>query len=153
MRRMATTTSSDALTVVTGYFDAISRQDLDAIPGFWAPDGVEHIDGQFEGVGGPAVRDYFARLWSAFPDFKLEVDQTVAQDDRVAVHWHATATFAGPGDLDGIRPNGARVRIEGIDLLRVENGVVVRNDAYVDGAGLARQIGVLPPKGSGAEQQ
>jgi len=81
------------------------------------------------------------------------VRQTVAQDDRVAVHWDATATFAGPGSFTGIEPTGARVTLEGIDLMQVRGGLIVSNHAYTDGVSLARQLGLLPPAGSGADQR
>jgi glyoxylase-like metal-dependent hydrolase (beta-lactamase superfamily II) len=43
--------------------------------------------------------------------------------------------------------------MEGVDLLRIREGRIVRNDAYVDGLGLARQIGALPPAGSPGERR
>src|SRR5919107_474695 len=74
-----------------------------------------------------------------------------AQDDKVAVHWKAAATMSGP--LWGLAPTGARVEIEGIDLLHVRDGKIVRNDAVPDGMSLARQVGLLPPAGSAIEQR
>jgi hydroxyacylglutathione hydrolase len=152
--RMATTardTTPEA--VAKGYFDALARRDLDGLAAFWAPDGVDHLDGQLDAIGPEGVRTYFAELFGAFPDWQFEVTDTVAQDERVAVHWRATATFAGPGSYQGIEPTGARMEVRGLDLLRVEDGLIVRNEAYTDGLGAARQIGLLPPKGSAAEQR
>jgi hypothetical protein len=37
--------------------------------------------------------------------------------------------------------------------VRVADGQIVRNDAFADGVGLARQIGVLPEAGSSAEER
>jgi steroid delta-isomerase-like uncharacterized protein len=139
-----------ALTVVRGYFDALARRDPDAMARFWAPDGVEHIAGMFDGTGPDEVRDFFAGLFSAMPDFRLVVDHTVTQRDRVAVHWHATGTFTGT-DFLGIEATGGRVRLEGVDLLRVADGLIVRNDAYADGMGFARQLGLIPEAGSKQE--
>jgi glyoxylase-like metal-dependent hydrolase (beta-lactamase superfamily II) len=67
------------------------------------------------------------------------------------VHWKGTANMTGP--LWGLEPTGAHVDIEGIDLLRVRDGLIVRNDAVPDGMALARQIGLVPPAGSGFEQR
>jgi glyoxylase-like metal-dependent hydrolase (beta-lactamase superfamily II) len=97
------------------------------------------------------VRDYFTELFAAFPDFALTVETTVAQDDKVAVHWKARATMTGP--FMHLEPTGAHVELEGIDLLRVADGKIVRNDAVADGMGLARQIGVVPPAGSALESR
>ena len=136
--------------LVDEYFAALARRDVEAMAALWAPDGDEHIAGQVDAVGPHGVREYFEQLFAAFPDFALTVRSTVAEDDRVAVHWTATGTMAGP--LWGVRPTGARVELEGIDLLHVAGGHIVRNDAVPDSLSVARQIGLLPAAGSGAEQ-
>ena len=133
------------------YFDALARRDVEAMAALWAPDGEEHIASQVDAVGPNGVRAYFTELFTAFPDFTLSVETTVAEDDKVAVHWKATANMTGP--LWGLEPTGAHVEIEGIDLLRVRDGLIVRNDAVPDGMALARQIGLVPPAGSGIEQR
>src|SRR5215211_7797522 len=140
-----------AESVVKDYFDALSRRDVEAMAALWAPDGEEHIASQVDAVGPNGVRAYFTELFTAFPDFTLSVETTVAEDDKVAVHWKATANMTGP--LWGLEPTGAHVEIEGIDLLRVRDGLIVRNDAVPDGMALARQIGLVPPAGSGIEQR
>ena len=133
------------------YFDALSRRDVEAMAALWAPDGTEHIASQVDAVGPNGVRAYFSELFTAFPDFTLRVETTVAEDDKAAVHWKATATMTGP--LWGLEPTGAHVEIEGIDLLHVRDGKIVRNDAVPDGMSLARQVGLLPPAGSAIEQR
>ena len=140
-----------AETVVTAYFEALARRDVEAMAALWAPDGTDRIAGQVEAVGPDGVRAYFTELFAAFPDFALTVRSTVADEDRVAVHWTATGTMTGP--LWGLDPTGARVELEGIDLLRVEGDRLVRNDAVADGMSVARQIGLLPPAGSATEQR
>src|SRR5919112_2078658 len=137
--------------VVKEYFDALARRDVEAMAALWAPDGEEHIASQVDAVGPNGVRAYFSELFTAFPDFALRVETTVAQDHKVAVHWTAAATMNGP--LWGLAPTGARVEIEGIDLLHVRDGKIVRNDAVPDGMSLARQVGLLPPAGSAIEQR
>ena len=138
-------------TVADKYFAALSRRDVDAMAELWAPEGEEHIAGQVDTVGPEGVRAYFTELFAAFPDFSLTVKSTTVQADRAAVHWTATGTMAGP--LWGVEPTGAHIELEGIDLLRVEDGQIVRNDAVPDGMSLARQLGLVPDAGSTAEQR
>jgi len=57
------------------------------------------------------------------------------------------------GPFMHLEPTGAHVELEGIDLLRVADGLIVRNDAVADGMALARQIGVVPPAGSALESR
>ena len=134
---------------MTRYFAALSARDVEAMAGLWAPDGEEHIASQVDAVGPSGVREYFTELFTAFPDFSLTVQTTVAEGDKVAVHWKASATMTGP--LQRLEPTGAHVELEGIDLLTVADGLIVRNDAVPDGMALARQIGLVPPAGSALE--
>lgn len=137
--------------VVEEYFAALARHDADAMAELWAPDGVDHIAGQGDAVGPAGVREYFSALFTAFPDLALEVRSTVDQGDCTAVHWTATGTMLG--SLWGVAPTGARVELEGIDVLRVRDAKIVRNDAVPDALSVARQIGLLPAGGSAAERR
>jgi steroid delta-isomerase-like uncharacterized protein len=137
--------------VVKEYFAALARRDADAMAALWAPDGIGHLAGRGDLVGPNGIREYFTELFAAFPDLDLTVEETVAQDDRVAVHWRATGTMTGP--LQGVEPTGARVEFEGLDLVQVRDGRLVHNVAMPDNLGIARQIGLLPPYGSTAEKR
>ncbi len=76
----------------------------------------------------------------------------LAAGDKAAVHWHATGTFDGSARFEGLLPNGERVDVQGCDVLTVRDGKVVHNDAYMNGAEMARQLGALPPQGSPPER-
>ena len=148
---MATTEqASSAAEVARGYFGALERADRNAQREWYAPD----MGGQIYGVIGPTGRAgmiaYFDELYAAIPDLRLEILDLVAEGDNAAVRWRTTGTFAGPGHFQGLEPNGARIDIEGCDLVRVKDGKVRHIDAYTDGATIARQLGVLPPQGSPA---
>jgi len=137
--------------VATAYFDALARRDLAAVRALWAPDGVGHVAGLPDLVGGEEVGLFVGAMLDAFPDLELTVLATTVQDGRAAVQWRAEGTFAGE-PYDGLEPTGARVHVEGIDVLHVRDGRIVRNDAYVDGLDYARQLGVMPPRGTRAER-
>ena len=139
------------MSAVSDYFEALARRDIEAMAALWAPDGTDHIAGQVDAVGPNGVREYFTELFAAFPDFALEERSTVTEGDRAAVHWTATGTHLGP--LWGVEPTGARVELEGVDVLEVRDGLIVRNDAVPDSLSVARQIGLLPAGGSPAEQR
>jgi hydroxyacylglutathione hydrolase len=117
----------------------------------WAPGGLERFVGQEEVIAPDGVRDYFTALFAAFPDFEFEVLDITTARTRTAVRWRAAGTFAGPGNFRGFAPNGARIEIEGCDVLTITDDKVQRNDAYVDSGDIARQLGFLPPAGSSGE--
>jgi steroid delta-isomerase-like uncharacterized protein len=139
--------------LMTAYFDALTRHDLDAIAAAWAPDGHCHVAGQADASGPHGVRAYWAELFGASPDMRIQIDDLIAEGEQVAVKWSATGTFAGPGSYQGIEPTYAHLELEGLDLFRLRDGLIEREDAYTDGTTFARQIGLLPPRGSSAEQR
>jgi hydroxyacylglutathione hydrolase len=139
--------------VMTAYFDALARHDLDAIAAAWAPGGVSHIAGQADADGPDGVRAWWAELFGSSPDLRFQIEELIAEGEKVSVRWSARGTFAGPGSYQGIEPTYARLDLEGLDLFEVRDGQIVREHAYTDGATFARQIGLMPPQGSTAEQR
>lgn len=105
--------------------------------------------GEFRGRD--AVRELFAEMFTALPDFAFSVERVVAEGDAVVVKWHAEGTFTG-GRFQGIEPTGARVVIRGCDFFEIEDGWIRRNTVFYDGASFARQIGMLPAKDSLADR-
>jgi predicted ester cyclase len=149
---MAKAKKDVAREVVKEYFDALLAKDLDRAVATWEPGSQDRLYGFADLVAPHGIRDYFAGIFGAIPDFKIEVDSIVAEGDQVAVHWHAAGTFDGTRKFQGLVPNGRRVELEGLDLLTVEEGKIVSNHAYTNGMEFARQVGALPPQDSGPEK-
>jgi len=139
--------------VARRYFEAVSARDLDAVVAMWAAGGIEQV-GQNQMLAPEGPRDFLRELYGAFPDLAWDVRDVIGSEEasRVAVRWRMTGTFAGPGTFQDFVANGARVDLEGCDILEVtEDGKLRRLDAYFDTSEVARQLGVLPPAGSRAE--
>jgi steroid delta-isomerase-like uncharacterized protein len=84
----------------------------------------------------------FGRFHKAFPDLHITLDDVIAAGDRVAARWTATGTHLG--ELVGIPATGRSVRWGGIDVYRLDDGLIVewwRNDDFV---GLLLQLGRDP---------
>jgi glyoxylase-like metal-dependent hydrolase (beta-lactamase superfamily II)/predicted ester cyclase len=137
--------------VARSYFDALAARDVGAMVAHWVPGGIENIApiGQLSVPEG--MRAFFTELFEALPDQRLEVLDVVAARNQAAVRWRMVGTFCG-GSFQGVEPTGARVELEGLDLLTIKDGLIERNDAYYDGTQFARQIGLLPPRDSAAER-
>lgn len=143
---MASTTD-----VAKRYFEALAAHDLDAAVACWEPGGVDRLVGQQDLVAPDGIRGYFSELFAAFPDFGFEILDTTTYRSRCAVRWRVRATFAGPGRFQGLAANGARLDIEGCDVVTVQDDKIRSNHAYIDSGAIARQLGVLPPVGSRTE--
>ena len=149
---MATSEATDAATVARAYFEAVGRRDLDAMTEFYEPGGTGEIHGLIELVVPDSYRAWFSNLFAAFPDFKFEVLDLMANGEKAAVRWRAKGSFTGPVRFEGMIANGATIDVQGCDVLTIREGRIHRNDAYMNGADMARQLGALPPQGSVAEK-
>ena len=143
---------SDTSSVARGYFEAVTRRDVEAMASFWEPGAPDVIHGVAEMRVPDDLEAWFGDLFRAFPNFRFEVLDLIAAGEKAAVHWRATGRFDGAGRFEGLIPNGATVDVQGCDVLTVRDGRIQRNDAYMNGAEMARQLGVLPPAGSRAER-
>jgi len=144
---------SSAETVARRYFEAIGAHELDAAVAMWAEGGREHLRGQPDLLAPEGVRSFIESLLGAIPDLRVEIVSTTAQDDRCALQWRYTGTFAGPGHLGGVAPTGDPMALEGLDLITVRDGLIQSNDAFTDTMTVTRQIGMMPALGSAAEQR
>jgi hydroxyacylglutathione hydrolase len=146
-------TKSSAESVARRYFEAIDARDLDGAVALWAEGGRDNIRGQMDVIAPEGVRAFLGETLEATPDLRMEIVSMTTQDERCAVQWRLTGTFAGPGTLAGVQPTGDRIALEGIDLLSVRDGLIQSNDAFPDSIAIPRTLGMLPPQGSSAEQR
>lgn len=144
---------SEAETVARAYFGAINAHDLDAAVAMWAPGGREYVRGQIDATAPEGVRAFIGELMGAMPDLRFELTDTTAAGERCAVQWRLKGTFVGPGTFGGLQPTGHPLTLEGCDVLTVRDGLIQANDAFPDSMAVPRQIGMLPPQGSAAEQR
>ena len=95
--------------------------------------------------GGPtgpkAFRDYYSAIRSALPDARYEVDDLIAEGDRVVVRWRLLGTQTGA--FGGIAPTGQRITLKGIAIYRVEGGKLMERWVVSDLYGALKEIGAL----------
>jgi steroid delta-isomerase-like uncharacterized protein len=81
-------------------------------------------------------------LRTAFPDLRFEVDEIIAEGDRVATHSYMTGTHEGP--LFGIPPTGRTVKVPHMHLFRIVDGQTTDLWHVWDQFGLMQQLGAIP---------
>jgi steroid delta-isomerase-like uncharacterized protein len=148
-RRSAASKANEAL--ARSYFAAAAARDPQAMAGHWSEDGVEDIVPTGVLRGPAAIAGYFSELFAALPDSEMIVERVVSDAETAVVQWRLSGTFDGR-PFQGIAPTGRRVELRGADVIDIEDGKLVRNTAFFDGARFAREIGMLPPEDSGAER-
>lgn len=142
----------DTATVGRGYFEALAAKDLDAMTAHWEPGATDELHGLASLRAPEEIREWFGNLFSAVPDFRMEILDVLADGEKAAVHWHMTGTFSGDARFEGAIATGAAIDITGCDVLTIRDGKIHRNDAYMNGMQMARQLGVFPPQGSSQER-
>ncbi|MCW3029006.1 MAG: beta-lactamase domain protein [Solirubrobacterales bacterium] len=152
-RKRKRISGSKAESVARRYFEAIDARDLETALSLWADGAHEFVRGQVDTVAPEGVRAFMGGLIDAVPDLHMEVVSTTTEGERCGVQWRLTGTFAGPGDFAGVEPTGRPIELEGFDLITVRDGLIHGNDAFTDSMTFARQIGMMPPQGSTAEQR
>jgi steroid delta-isomerase-like uncharacterized protein len=143
---------ADAAEVGRAYFQAVADRDVDAMAACWEPGGIDELHGLASLQAPEGVKEWFSNTFRAVPDFQMEIVDLIATGDKVAVRWHMTGTFSGDAKFEGAIATGEKIDITGCDVLTVRDGKIVHNDAYMNGMQMARQLGVLPPQGSGQER-
>ena len=127
------------------YDEGWNANNLDVYDELVTDDFVDH-----QAVPGlPPGREGFkalnAMFRSAFPDVWVTVDRILVDGDKVAARWTSTGTHQG--DLFGIPPTGASVKITATVVYRTENGRLAEGWINRDDFGLMRQLGVIPTPG------
>lgn len=115
---------------------------IDLVEEFIAENYVEHIAGQPDRTGLELVRKAVTDTLNAYPDFRLSIDDFVAEGDRVAARWSMSGTHEG--DFFGIPPTGKKVSQSGTTFYRLEKGRIAEIWFLADMMGLMQQLGVVP---------
>ena len=118
------------------------QQNVDAIDDLVAEDFVGHDPSRPEPVRGPdGVRTVVEMLFSAFPDTQVDLEEVVAEGDRIAMRITASGTHEG--EFMGIEPTGEEMEVSVMTFQRIEDGKAVEEWQIVDTLGMLQQLGVI----------
>jgi steroid delta-isomerase-like uncharacterized protein len=134
--------------VIAKYNEAWNRHDVDAILAMHTEDSVfeNHTSGG-KGTGKAAIRAILEAVFATFPDLHFEGRRLYACDDLVVQEWTAIATHTKPITRGGrtYPPSGKKISWNGMDVIPMRGGLVLRKDVYADSISYLRQIGVEIP--------
>jgi steroid delta-isomerase-like uncharacterized protein len=107
----------------------------------YAADFVFHQPNEdIQGVEG--LRRFVSMIFEAFPDFRVTLEDEIAEGDKVVSRWTGQGTHQG--ELMSIAPTGYQVTITGITIHRIEEGKIVEEWENFDALGMMQQIGAIP---------
>ena len=149
--------------LVARWFDAMERGAWDEATSLWAPDAVNHYSGRHgPRRGREALSGVFHVLRNAFPDRRWQIDDLIAEDDRVVCRMTISGTFGTfPGPPQGPLPagwvgvestalvprsaTGKPYSVKHIHVFRIADGLIAEHWAARDDLSLLLQLGAIEP--------
>lgn len=135
------------------YLEAIAGHTdgrIDDLAEYVADDVVNHnpvssdarTQGEVRGI--EAFRRHAESIPAAFPDVRFDVQDVIAEDDRVMVRFVLSGTHEGK--FMGIEPTGKEITMSGIVVYRFAEGKIVERWSEANTLGLLQQLGAMPDR-------
>ncbi len=118
--------------------DLINQGNLDAADEFFSP----HL--------APQAKQGFSMFRAAFPDWREDIVELVAEGNRVVGRFRCTGTQQGK--FMGFSPSGKRMEVDEVYFLTVEGGRIVDFFGVEDNLARLQQLGVIPAPGQPAQE-
>ena len=117
----------DRKTIAHEWFDQVWNQGrAETIDRLFAEDGVAHglVDADGNELRGPTgFKPFFHSFREAFPDLRVEVEDTVVEGDKIAARCVVRGTHLGHSL--GFQATGNPVEFTGMTFLRIREGQIV----------------------------
>lgn len=124
-------------TILRHFIEEIyNRKNVAAYDTLTAPDFHSHMSG---GMTREQVRHSYAGIFAGLPDLHYQIEDMIAEGDRVAVRLTASGTHLG--EFWGFPPTGKKVKMTAIHIGRLADGKFVEHWAEVDALGMRQQLG------------
>jgi steroid delta-isomerase-like uncharacterized protein len=127
-----------AKTMAQAILDTWNTRTEEMILLMYAPDYMgEDITGGKLRHGQEGTKLWMRSVFTAFPNIKYELIETLETENQLAMHWRASGNHQGT--YLKIPATGKPVTIEGFSMLKLKEGKILW-----DLASVLRQIGLLP---------
>lgn len=144
-------TKPTALDIVTQYNSTIIAKDPESMHALRAKDCITdwvHEDAfMFRPDTAEEATDRYRALFIAIPDLDLEVKRTIVAEEVVVQEWTMIGTNTGPLEPPLLRneraeATGNSIRLRGISVLDIKDGLIVHETIYLDNATWAVELGI-----------
>jgi len=133
-------TAEELKVLVTEAIQATNSNDIEKAVFHTDPDCI--LNGERFGREGDRLRT--SGMAHAFPDGKWEIDDLVAEGDKIVLRWTFRGTNLGELATLGLPATGKQVVFSGMSLYRVANGMFTEIWEGYDRLTLLQQLGVIP---------
>jgi predicted ester cyclase len=115
--------------------------DFDRFDEVFASDMVDHDPAPDQAAGVEGIKQYWRSFSEAFPDFRLDVDAFVADEEYVTIACRLSGTHEG--SYAGHAPTGKHFEVRSLQVGKFENGVIVERWGCTDILGILTQLGLI----------
>jgi steroid delta-isomerase-like uncharacterized protein len=145
---------NNQLTIAHEWFEQVWNQGrAEAIDRLFAEDGIAHglVDAEGNELRGPAgFKPFFHTFREAFPDIRIDVEDTVTEGDTIAARCVVHGTHLG--NSLGLKATGNPVHFTGMTFLRIKDGQIVEAWNNFDFATMNSQLTSPAPADEGNYQ-
>jgi steroid delta-isomerase-like uncharacterized protein len=121
-----------------------AKGDLELVEELIHADFQDHDPAHPDQPTGPeSVRQTVRNLHAAFGELRFEVDDEIAEGDKVVQRVTMSGRHTGP--LMGREPTGRTFEVRHVNIWRVADGKIADHWGSRDDLGLLSQLGLLPP--------
>ena len=122
--------------------EVVNANDYSKVEELLAPHYRAHFPGAPDAIDRDGHKGMVELFAAAFPDWEEQIQDVVAERDRVVLR--VTAGGTHEGEFQGIAPTGQTVTISGVGVARVENGRIAESWWEFDALGLMTRLGAVP---------
>jgi steroid delta-isomerase-like uncharacterized protein len=130
--------------IVRAFVEAWNTKDLDRFDELMSESCRLTVGGNTISCSPSATRAIAEHWLSAFPDYRFELLDLIAEGDRVVARMPFSGTQTGPV-LD-LAATGRSVHVGEIVIFRIEDGKIAEAWEEYDELGMRRQLGALPER-------
>ena len=93
-------------------------------------------------LGIDSAKAYYANYLTGFSNITFTIKDVFGQGDKLVKHWNFKGTHTGV--FFGIPATGKPVSLDGVTLVRMENGKIAEERDFFDNLEFMQQLGLIP---------
>ena len=90
-------------------------------------------------------KQFVTKVYKGFPDFKVTIEDIIAEGNKVWVRVEVTGTHKG--EYRGLAPTGKKITVTYVGIYRISDGKVVERWSVYDMLDFYKELGVIKYKG------